>query len=790
MVIGIDITFLKDQFSSRGIGVYGKSLVKELLKSHEHQWVLFGFDDFNSNLSLLNVKNFSNINFVSLGKTRNSSPLINWWLFKFNFLPKIKKAKLDLFFSPHFERGLPLKVTKTVVVMHDIIPFVTNKYSQRNYIFNYLKGIYYRRTLKNAVKADSIITDSDFSKRELVNKGGFDENKITRIYLGIKDEFRRSNITQDTRDIRRILTIYNITKPYILYYGGLEPNKNISVLLASFRNVIQRFPDLKLLLVGKEFKVGWDNKVIALTPVANNILQMVNANKLKHNVVFSGQIDNAHLPIVLNNSKLFVHLSTYEGFGLSVVEALAAGIPVITPRRSSNPEVFKDAVTYVPAKDAEKISHSIQQILDNESLIEDMIKKGINLTNKYNWEKTADETLKVFEKTEARFEKLKICYLISNFYPFTGGAENNCLAMATLMASSGHDVTVITSDMQNSSLPKFEVYKNIKIQRCKKLNKDYYLGFYPGAIIHLLTQKFNLIHVHGFGFIWLDFCLVIKKFLGGRKLLIVNTPHGPFMANRQYNFLQKISKMIFTNIQKIYLNWLYNIVFKVNPLQNKWIEKYGINKNKIQFLPNGINKKYFEPVEYQDVLTEYKLNKKYVISFIGRFEKYKGLQDILDILPEITAKHKNVVLVCMGNKGNYSEEISKIIETKKIENNVRILQSPTDLTIKKILSFSNIFILPSSWEAFGISILEAMANHNAIISTITEGGEYLIKEEENGYLYDFGDKNDLKDFINKIIEDKDLLNKFKKNNYLKAKSFVWENIILTYQKIIHKAIKK
>ena len=415
MLIGIDVTFLKDQFSNRGIGVYGKCLISELLKSHQHSWVLFGFDDLKSNLALLDVQNIPKIKFISLGKPKNSSPLVNWWLFKFNFLPKIKKEKLDLFFSPHFERGLPLNITKTVVVMHDIIPFVTNKYSQRNFIINFLKGIYYRNAMKQARKADLIITDSDFSKRELINKGGFIEKKINKIYLGVKDEFRKANITQDTRDIRRILMLYNITKPYILYYGGLEANKNIIVLLASFKNVIQRFPDLKLVLVGKEYKVGWDNKVVALTPIAKTILRIVNDYKLKHNVIFSGQINSAHLPIVLNNSKLFVHLSTYEGFGLSVVEAMAAGIPVITPRRSSNPEIFGDAVKYVPAKDIDKISQSIQELLTDENLRLEMQKKGINLSNKYNWEKTAEETIAAFEKIGSKLEKLKICYLIENF---------------------------------------------------------------------------------------------------------------------------------------------------------------------------------------------------------------------------------------------------------------------------------------------------------------------------------------------------------------------------------------
>ena len=241
---------------------------------------------------------------------------------------------------------------------------------------------------------------------------------------------------------------------------------------------------------------------------------------------------------------------------------------------------------------------------------------------------------------------------------------------------------------------------------------------------------------------------------------------------------------------KLYLNKIYNIVIKVNPEQDKWISKYGIDKKKITFLPNGIDKSYIEPIDYQDELVENKLNKKFIISYIGRFEKYKGVQDIIEILPEITNEHKNVVLVAMGNKGNYSETIEKLILEKDVSNNVRLLYSPSDITIKKILSLSNIFILPSSWEAFGISILEAMATNNAIVSTRTEGGEYLIKEDENGFLYDYQDKGELKNYLIQLIDNKLLLNKIKKNNYLKVQNFFWEKICIDYQKIIHKSIKK
>jgi glycosyltransferase involved in cell wall biosynthesis len=787
MKIGIDITFLKDQYANRGIGVYGTALVQQLLKESGQEFLLFGFDDLESNLQLLHTRPLPNISFVSLGKARASTPF-NPFFFDLNFRNKILKAKLDVFLATHFERGLPIGKVKTVVMMHDIIPLVTNKYSSQSKFFNYLKGRFYKKNLNNARKADLILTNSDFTLRELTLKGGFDPAKIVRTYLGVKDEFRNVNISKDTRDIRRILMLYKITKPYILYYGGIEPNKNIKNLILGFKNVLKRFPDLKLVIIGKEFKLGWDNKVQPLNNRAREILNLTEELKLKHNVILTGQADNIHLPVILNNAEALVHLSTYEGFGMTVLEGLAAGTPVIAARRSSYPEILKDAVEYVNPKEIDQIGNSIQAVLEDPKLRSTLIHKGLMLSEQYTWEKTAKETLAAIELLIAKTPPLNIGYLIPNFYPYEGGAEANCLALAKAMVLKGHQVKVFTSDSNHKDWAAFEIYEGIEIHRSRKLNNQYYLGYYPGLLNKLLTSKLDILHVHGLGFIWHDYCLLLKKFINP-KLKIINTPHGPFMANEQYSVPKKILKWLFTNIQKTYVNGLYRIFFEVNPLQEKWLKDYGINKDKIVYLPNGIPSGYADIEIDENISKELKLNKKFVVTFIGRFEKYKGLQDLFSVIARITPLHKNIKLVAMGYPGAYLPELKALIIEKKLENFIDILEKPEIGKVKQILKVSKIFVLPSSWEAFGITILEAMSFGNAILSSRTEGGEFLIKENENGYIFDFGDTNELYNYLTKLIDDRKLLTTISENNLIKAKDFTWDKISLDYQKYLKEIIK-
>ena len=787
MRIGIDVTFLHDQYANRGIGTYGKELISRLLLNRDHTWVLFGFANRKINFKLLNLKKPSNVEFISLGNARKSSPF-NLLFFKMVQLNKITKAKLDLYFAPHFERGLPIGKVKVAVTVHDIIPLITEKYSEHRGLGNFLKGLFYKHNLNQAKKADLILTDSDFSKRELVNKAQFPERKVMRIYPGISERFKKSNIAEETRDIRRVLVMYNITKPYLLYYGGLEANKNIPVLLSAFKNITDRHPDMKLVLAGKEFKVGWDNKPVPLTKSAQDTIELIDELRLKHKVILTGQIETNHLPIVLSNAEVFIHLSIYEGFGFSPLEALSAGTPAVVARRSCYPEVLQDGVTFVDPKNIEQISQAIQTILQDEKYRQEIIHQGMKVSAGYSWNNAVASTIGEFSKLLSRVEPLHIGYVIPNFYPTQGGAENNCLELAQAMVRKGHCVTVLTANNHKNSLPAKEEFAGIKILRHKRWNNQYYLGFYPGLFKSLFSNKFDLIHVHGFGFIWHDFCLWWRKLLlAGTKYL--NTPHGPFMAHTFYTVPQKILKKLYTFAQRLFLNGLYQKIIAVNPEQSNWITKYGIKKEKIIYLPNGIKEEYFVNITPKKSFEELGLSKKFMISSIGRYEKYKGMQDIISALPELIKTKKNLKLILMGNPGAQLEFLQQQVKDLQLDKYVEILVTPDDELKKEILFLSKIFIMASEWEAFGISTLEAMAMGNAVISTRTEGGEFLVKDSENGYLYEFGDVQELTNLVLKLMQDSKLLNTIKSNNIEKARSFLWEKIADNYHETIQTLVK-
>ena len=371
---------------------------------------------------------------------------------------------------------------------------------------------------------------------------------------------------------------------------------------------------------------------------------------------------------------------------------------------------------------------------------------------------------------------MKIGFLIEYFYPITGGAENNCFYLARELAKN-HEVHIFTSDRSDNQISKKEeIVDNIKIHRYKNwFRYKYYLSFTPG-LLDVLNYDMDVLHVHSFGFLWHDQIVFLKKLFSKTK--IVNTPHGPFMALNKYGFFENVFRKIVI-FSELFYNRLYDIVIQVNPIQYKWMKKYGISKNRIKYIPNGIPKEIFDKVDNKSFVKKYNLENKFVISYLGRIQNYKGLDQIIKILPSL---EKKIVFLIMGKDAGDKKRLINLSKKLNVSNRV-IFTGEISYSEKLMgLDTSEVFILSSEWEAFGIVILEAMARGNVIISTKTEGGKFLVKRE-NGFTYDFGDLKQLKEYINILFEDKKLRKKVEKSNIKKAKNFLWENIVNNLERV-------
>lgn len=248
------------------------------------------------------------------------------------------------------------------------------------------------RWLKNNLarycqRADIILTVSEFSRQEIQRYMGIPAEKIEVIYNGV--DTGRYHPDYTTEQIEKTKRQYGICGSYILYLGTLEPRKNIETLITAYdrlKNVIDSDHLPQLVLAGKK---GW---------MYDTIFGLVQKYGLEKNVIFTGYVDEADVPILLCGAHFFTFPSLYEGFGIPPLEAMACGIPVIASDVSSLPEVLGDAGILVPPKDAERLKEAMLLLLSDESMRQRCTEAGLLQAKKFTWEKSAEKLVGIYRK--------------------------------------------------------------------------------------------------------------------------------------------------------------------------------------------------------------------------------------------------------------------------------------------------------------------------------------------------------------------------------------------------------
>lgn len=381
----------------------------------------------------------------------------------------------------------------------------------------------------------------------------------------------------------------------------------------------------------------------------------------------------------------------------------------------------------------------------------------------------------------------KIAIVTPYFYPLPGGVENNAYNMALQLVKAGHSVTVYTSHRRDANIfaRREEVHRGIVIKRLyRAIFSQYYFTFLPMLGLHLFVGKYDLIHSHIPGVLWTDLCIGLVK-LARRCKTVINTPHDPFMSRGNYNRLTRQLKRLYEVVLRFYYPKLYDYVVAVNPNQKGWINDYGVSDDQIILALNGIEEEMLDPVEITpQIKAQFGLQDEVVITTVARYHEYKGYQNLLAALNILKGERKlNIKYFGMGEDRGMLPRLQNYVLDNDLSDWVTLLESPSDIVRDQLLQISQLFVLPSRVEAFGIGILQAMAKGNAIITTTTEGGKYLVGPE-NGYLFEFGDVNKLAELILELVTDSEKRAEFSRANLKKAATLTWQKTTKDYLKLV------
>lgn len=241
---------------------------------------------------------------------------------------------------------------------------------------------------QSARKAARIIAISQATKSELIELYHISENKIAVVYPGVDEQFRPMAREEACRLVREK---YAVHWPFVLTVGVIQPRKNLPRLLEAF-SILKAETDLphRLVITGK---YGWKESPIEKLAADLN---------LTNNVILTGYVPYEDLPLIYNAADVFVYPSVYEGFGLPPLEAMACGTPVITGSLSSLPEVVGDAGIMVNPYDPKAFAVAMENILTDESLRQDLSRRGLLRSRLFTWHRMAEEMVVVYDESRSR----------------------------------------------------------------------------------------------------------------------------------------------------------------------------------------------------------------------------------------------------------------------------------------------------------------------------------------------------------------------------------------------------
>lgn len=359
MKIGYDARMLEHT----GIGTRILNVLLHLHKhKKDHEIILFGNKELIKKYSLDNYYPIIEYN-VPIYKIKE-------------FFGHPKMAEMDLLDIPHF--NVPLRfLTKSIVTIHDLIPYKMKEYFPSLLKQGYIKTIF--PLIKHFSK--KVISVSGYTKQDLVKEFHFKLENIQVIYNGINTEifFKRNEL-----ECSKFKKEYNLPEKYILAVGLGKPHKNLNFVIKNLSPLwLSKELDLPLVIAGAGGKMP-EYLLDAAKPVMDFLIPFP-------------RLDYFDLPLLYQNAQMLIFPSLYEGFGFPPLEAAAVDCPVLSSNATVLPEVIGDSGFYFNPLSGEDFVRNFKNLIADESLRKSKIKAGRENCKRFSWETSSKDIIRIYE---------------------------------------------------------------------------------------------------------------------------------------------------------------------------------------------------------------------------------------------------------------------------------------------------------------------------------------------------------------------------------------------------------
>jgi len=364
MKIALDLR----RIGNPGIGRYMSCLVEAILKQRtEHEFVL-----------LFPPKADETIH-GKFGKTMRLVPRSAYYSFSEQIeLPRIlSRQNIDVLHSPHFLIPL-LHRGPSVVTIHDVIYLACPEDLDSR-----IGRLYYSGMMRASARlANRIITDSFFSKEEIVRYVGVDPAKIVVIYPAVDSAFGPA----DNADVQTARAKYRITRDFILYAGIYRRRKNHATLIKAFKSFVRNGGEAQLVIAGP------------LEDGATQLRKLAQELGIGDSVILTGFVNDTDLCALYTGARVYACPSLYEGFGFTILEAMACGTPVVSSNAASLPEIGGNAALYANANDPEAFGEALYQAYTDEEVRRRILEHACTNLRRFDWDSAANSCLQMYEE--------------------------------------------------------------------------------------------------------------------------------------------------------------------------------------------------------------------------------------------------------------------------------------------------------------------------------------------------------------------------------------------------------
>lgn len=279
--------------------------------------------------------------------------LPSFWRSK-RIVQDLKRDAVDIFhgLSGEIPRDLSHVNVRSVVSIHDLI------FLRHPELYKWIdRSIYVKKFRYAALRADKVVAISQQTKSDIIHYFKLPEERIEVIYQGCHPSFKTAKSMEELEAVRRK---YRLPAQFVLNVGSIEPRKNAFQIVKAIEQL-----DIPLVIVGKQ------------TPYAAQIRRYIIDKKLEHRVIFPKVEHMEDLAAMYRLSSIFVYPSSYEGFGIPIIEALFSGTPVITTNSGVFPEAAGPSSRFIDPQNVDEIVYAIDSVLSSSSKQKEMKEQGL-----------------------------------------------------------------------------------------------------------------------------------------------------------------------------------------------------------------------------------------------------------------------------------------------------------------------------------------------------------------------------------------------------------------------------